>query len=114
MDHNFRDTVAAAGLEDVTPHTLKHTAVTWLLQRGVPIWEVAGYVGTSPQTIARVYGHHHVDHLSAALAAFDRPGGASRIAEQNRQRFANDDSEPKANKGARNGTKRPKKQRSGA
>jgi integrase len=74
MDHGFRDAVKAAGLQDVSAHTLKHTSITWLLQRGVPIWEVAGYTGTSPQTIARVYGHHSLDHLSGVLAAIDRPG----------------------------------------
>jgi hypothetical protein len=25
----------------VTPHTLRHTAATWLMQRGVPIWGAA-------------------------------------------------------------------------
>jgi integrase len=29
----------AAGLgDDVTPHVLRHTCVTWLLQAGVPTW----------------------------------------------------------------------------
>jgi integrase len=92
MDHGFRQAVRAAGLEGVSAHTLKHTAITWLLQRGVPIWEVAGYTGTSPQTIARVYGHHSVDHLAGALAALDRPGGTPR------QRNANDSREQKVAK----------------
>jgi integrase len=74
MDHGFRDAVGLAGLQDVSAHTLKHTAITWLLQRGVPIWEVAGYTGTSAQTIGRVYGHHSADHLAGVLAALDRPG----------------------------------------
>jgi len=42
----------------VTPHTLKHTCITWLLQAGVPIWEVAGFTSTSENLIRRRYGHH--------------------------------------------------------
>ena len=30
--------VEDAGLLDVTPHTLRHTAITWALQRGAKIW----------------------------------------------------------------------------
>ena len=51
---------------DVTPHTLRHTAATWLMQNGVPIWEAAGFLGMSPEMLARVYGHHHPDHLRNA------------------------------------------------
>ena len=32
----------------VTPLTLRHTAATWLMQRCVPIWEAAGFLGMSP------------------------------------------------------------------
>lgn len=60
-----------AGLgEDVTPHVLKHTCITWLLQNRVPIWEVAGFVGTSEKVIRDVYGHHSPDHLNAARTGF--------------------------------------------
>lgn len=56
-----------AGLdEEVTPHVLRHTRVTWLLQEGVAIFEVAGSVGMSPETVERVYGHHHPDFQSQA------------------------------------------------
>lgn len=51
--------VAEAGLgRDVTPHTLKHTAITWMLWEGKTIWEVAEDTGTSAKTIDEVYGHH--------------------------------------------------------
>lgn len=55
---------------DVTPHTLKHTSITWLLQDGVPIWEVAGFSGTSEETIRNTYGHHAPDHMPKAKRAF--------------------------------------------
>ena len=57
----------AAGLgTDVTPHVLRHTRVTWLLQEGIPIFEVAGSVGMSPHTVEKVYGHHSPDFQSRA------------------------------------------------
>ena len=62
-----------AGLgPDVTPHVLRHTAATWLLQRGVSVYDVAGVLGCSEEVIRRTYGHHAKDHLRAAVAAFSR------------------------------------------
>jgi integrase len=51
--------VALAGLgRDVTPHTLKHTAISWMLWNGKTVWEVSEDTGTSVKTIEDVYGHH--------------------------------------------------------
>jgi len=58
-----------AELEDVTPHTLRHTAATWLMQAGVPLWEVAGFLSMSVETLQRVYGHHHPDYMRGAAEA---------------------------------------------
>lgn len=60
-----------AGLgEDVTPHIMKHTCITWMLQRGVPFWEVSGFTGTSEKTIRETYGHHSPHHMSTAKRRF--------------------------------------------
>lgn len=59
-------------LSDVTPHTLKHTAITWALQKGGTPWDVAGYFSTSVKTIEEVYGHHSPDHQSTAVEALNR------------------------------------------
>jgi len=67
--HAFRDAAARAGLKGVTPHVLCHTAITWMLQRGVPVWEVAGFTGRRLEMVQEVYGHHHPDHLRAAARA---------------------------------------------
>jgi integrase len=53
----------------IVPHTLRHTAATWLMQRGVSIWQAAGYLGMSPEILDRVYGHHSPDHLRGAATA---------------------------------------------
>ena len=55
-----------AELEDVTPHTLRHTSASWMLQEGVPIEQVAAILGDTIATVERVYGHHCKDRLLAA------------------------------------------------
>jgi integrase len=76
MAKAFRQAVRDAALDaDVTPHALRHTAATWMMQRGAPPWEAAGYLGMSVETLIRVYGHNHPDHQRAAWSVFDRPGG---------------------------------------
>lgn len=61
-------------LSDVVPHTLKHTAITWALQRGANIWDVAGMFSTSVETVQRVYGHHSPDWQKSAVDAMNRKG----------------------------------------
>ena len=69
IKRGFASACHRAGLVDVTPHTLRHTCATWLMQRGVPIWDAAGFLGMSRETIERVYGHHHPDYLQSAAQA---------------------------------------------
>jgi integrase len=69
----FRAVARAAGLgADVTPHVLRHTAATWLMQAGTDPWEAAGFLGMSVETLMSRYGHHHPDYLSGARGAFSR------------------------------------------
>ncbi len=55
---SWRKVIAAAGLEGVTPHTMRHTRATWMMRAKVPIWEAAGFLGMTTKTLERVYGHH--------------------------------------------------------
>lgn len=55
------------GLSDVTPHVLRHTRATHLLQAGKSIWHVAQLLGDTVQTVERYYGHHCADHMKAVL-----------------------------------------------
>ncbi len=64
--------VKATGISDATPHTLRHTCGTWLAQRGVPMWEIAGYLGMTVETASWVYLHHSPEHLRAAADAVGR------------------------------------------
>jgi integrase len=56
----------------ITPHTLRHTAATWLMQNGVSMWRAAGFLGMSVETLDRIYGHHHPDYFSDAAEAIGR------------------------------------------
>jgi integrase len=69
VKHGCRSAGERAGLTDVTPHTLRHTAVTWMMQAGVPVWEAAGFSAMTIQMVQEVYGHHHPDHLAGAATA---------------------------------------------
>jgi integrase len=67
----FTAAVKEAGLDGtVTPHTLRHTAATWLMQAGVDLWIAAGFLGMTVETLERVYGHHHLGHLEGVRGAF--------------------------------------------
>jgi len=50
----------------MTPHTLRHTAATQMLRHGVSLWQVAGILGDSVETVANIYGHHVKEHLKDA------------------------------------------------
>jgi integrase len=68
IEKGFQRTARDAGLDDVTPHTLRHTAATWLMQTGTDLWEAAGYLGMTVKTLDTVYGHHHPEHQKQAAA----------------------------------------------
>lgn len=64
----FKRAVTLAGLgPGISPHTLRHTAATWLMQRGADPWQAAGYLGMSLEVLLNTYGHHHPDYLSDAV-----------------------------------------------
>ena len=67
----WRGCVHDAGLDaKVIPHVLRHTAATWLMQAGVDIWEAAGMLGMTVETLQNTYGHHHPDFQDEAAGAF--------------------------------------------
>ena len=62
-----------AGLDDVTPHTLRHTCASWLAQKGVPFAVIARYLGhADSRTTERIYAHHAPDYLRQATEALRR------------------------------------------
>lgn len=60
-------------VEHLTPHILKHTAITWAIQNGARIEDAASYFATSIETIQRVYWHHSPYAQESAVSALDNP-----------------------------------------
>ncbi len=63
----FENLVMRAKLEDVTPHTLRHTWATRAAQAGVPMREIADWLGDSIQTVEKNYYKRSPHYLSAAI-----------------------------------------------
>jgi integrase len=69
----FRTARGNANLSaDVTPHTLRHTAGTWLMQQGVEPWQAAGFLGMTVEMLERTYGHHSPHFQKQAADAVTR------------------------------------------
>jgi integrase len=65
----FRAACRRAGLVGVTPHVLRHTAASWMIQRRVPIGDIARYLAMTEKLVRERYGHIDPDFLQAAAAA---------------------------------------------
>lgn len=60
-----------AGLgEDVTPHTLRHTAGVWMAEAGIPMSEISQYLDhSSTKVTERVYARYGPEYQRRAAAA---------------------------------------------
>lgn len=65
----FREACERTGIADCSPHTLRHTAATHMVMGGVPLREVARFLGDSEAMIEKVYGKHSPDFLRRAADA---------------------------------------------
>ncbi len=72
IDHGFRQAARRADLVGVSPHTLRHTRGTWMAQRGVDLFMIAGWLGQSSTTTAELYSHHHPNFMEDAKLAAER------------------------------------------
>lgn len=72
----FNAAVKAAGLKDVTPHVLRHSAAVHLAAEGTPMQKISQYLGHSSTAVTeRVYARFAPDHLrqEAEILDFTRP-----------------------------------------
>lgn len=76
--HAFKWTAKRAGLynlpardmrsaDRISPHVLRHTRATHLLQAGRPPWAVANLLGDSVTTVLRTYGHACPEYMAEIL-----------------------------------------------
>jgi integrase len=62
-----------AGIDrGVTAYTLRHTAASWLVAKGLPTRKVADFLGTSEPMILAHYGHLAPDYQDTAARAIGR------------------------------------------
>ena len=69
IEKPFHRVVAAAGLnpQEVTPHTLRHTAITHLVQAGVDLPTVQRISGHRTLAMVARYSHQSGEHIASAM-----------------------------------------------
>jgi integrase len=60
-----------AGVHDASAHTVRHTVASWMVERGVPLQDVAAFLGDTVATVERVYAKFAPDYLSTAARALE-------------------------------------------
>jgi len=70
VEKQFRRVVAAAGLE-VVRHTLRHTAITHLVQAGVDLPTVQRISGHKTLQMVVRYSHQNGEHIKSAMDALE-------------------------------------------
>jgi hypothetical protein len=74
MDRSFRDAVIRAGLDPelVTPHVMRHTAITKLVQAGVDLPTIQRISGHKTLAMVLRYAHVHARHIDQAIQSIGR------------------------------------------
>ncbi|MCA0944537.1 tyrosine-type recombinase/integrase [Salipiger pacificus] len=70
---SFAASVRRAGLPKwVTPHIVRHSVAVWMAEDGVPMSEIAQYLGhTSTRETERTYARYSPNYLRKAMASVD-------------------------------------------
>lgn len=66
-------------VSDVSPHTLRHTAATWLMQNGMSLTAAADFLGMTEAVLRKHYYHHHPDFQAEAAAAITAKAPLPRV-----------------------------------
>lgn len=68
---NFNKQIIAADPEQkelpITPHILRHTGATLMMQRGMDVFNLAGIMRVSVKTASETYAKHHPDFLKKGI-----------------------------------------------
>jgi integrase len=70
---SFENCLSDAGLPaEITPHWLRHTAATWLMEADADPWAAAAYLGMTMATLEKHYGHHRPSYQAKTAAALSK------------------------------------------
>lgn len=70
--HSFAKAAKRANTIDVTPHVLRHTSAVWMAEAGVPMSEIAQYLGhTNTRITESTYARYSPEYLKGAARALD-------------------------------------------
>jgi integrase len=69
---SFSTACKRAGLEGVTPHTLRHTCASWLAQAGIPMIAIGAMLGQSVMSTTARYSHYGDDGLREVAGILER------------------------------------------
>jgi integrase len=80
-DGHFRDrvwypAVAAAGIRRFPPRIMRHTAASWLVQDGVPLYDVQALLGHEDYATTQRYAHLAPDAHGKVIESFSRRSDA--------------------------------------
>jgi len=67
----YNDAVAAAKLDDVNFHTLRHTFASWAVMRGVTLKELQELLGHASLAMTMRYAHLAPEHLRTAVSRLE-------------------------------------------
>ncbi len=73
MSKQIKTAMVRAGIPEASAHSLRHTFVSRLAVRGVPMKAIADLVGQNTATITARYMHLQPEHLRAAMEALEGP-----------------------------------------
>ncbi len=80
-DEHFRNrvwypAVGAAGIRSYPPRVMRHTAASWLVQDGVPLYDVQALLGHEDSATTQRYAHLAPDAHSKVIESWVRRLGA--------------------------------------
>jgi site-specific recombinase XerD len=60
------------GIADSIPHTLRHTAASWLVMQGVDLYAVGQILGHKTPRMTQRYAHLSPDYMATAVSKLDK------------------------------------------
>jgi len=85
MQKSFARAVVRAGLDPakITPHVMRHTAITRLVEAGIDLPTIQRISGHKTLAMVLRYAHVSGTHIDAAMAALDRTSGEPAAGDEN-------------------------------